>query len=160
MFRKVIVIFFFSLFCCSAFAEKFIIVNKPLSTLYVKEDDKILMEVPVCIGRGVGQKTRKGDHKTPEGVFKIISMEPSSGWTEDFKDGKGPRKGAYGPWFFRLNTPQSTHIGIHGTCFPESVGSRQSDGCVRMRNEDVEALKKHVKVGMKVIITPDVVEKK
>lgn len=142
----------------SASAEKFVIVNKVLGKLFVKDGNDVVMEAPVCLGRGIGQKTRKGDHKTPEGVFKIVSVESSSGWTEDFKDGKGPRKGAYGPWFFRLNTPQSTHIGIHGTCFPESMGGRESDGCVRLRNEDLEQLKTHVGVGTQVLITRDPVD--
>ena len=160
MARKIFIVFVLALGCMAAYAEKYIIVNKPLSTLYVKDDDKVLMEAKVCLGRGVGQKTVKGDHKTPEGVFEVNGIHASSEWKEDFRDGKGPRKGAYGPWFFRLDTPQSTHIGIHGTCFPESVGSRQSDGCVRLRNEDLLELKKHVRLGMKVIITPDPLENK
>lgn len=135
--------------------EKHILVNKELFTLFVREDDKTLFTAPVCIGRGIGQKKGKGDSKTPEGEYKIRSIEVASGWTYDFHDGKGKTKGAYGPWFFRLNTPQSTHIGIHGTLFPETMGTRQSDGCVRMRNEDLEQLRKYVFVGMKVVITPD-----
>lgn len=155
MLRKLIIVLTFVVGALTANAEKYIIINKPLSTLYLKEDGKTIMEAPVCLGRGIGQKKRKGDHKTPEGVFKINAIQPSAGWTEDFKDGKGPRKGAYGPWFFRLSTPQSPHIGIHGTCFPESMGGRESDGCIRLRNEDLEALRKHVTVGMRVLITPD-----
>lgn len=135
--------------------EKHILVNKELFTLFVREDDKTLFTAPVCIGRGIGQKRGKGDSKTPEGEYKIISLENASSWTHDFHDGKGKVKGAYGNWFFRLNTPQSTHIGIHGTLFPETVGTRDSDGCVRLRNEDLDELRKFVFTGMKVVITPD-----
>lgn len=135
--------------------ERHIVVDKESLTLYVRENYSTLLEVPVCVGKGIGQKRGKGDSKTPEGTYKVISMEPSSGWTHDFHDGKGKVKGAYGPWFFRLNTPQSTHIGIHGTLFPETMGTRDSDGCVRLRNEDLLDLKKYVFVGMKVVINPD-----
>ena len=135
--------------------EKHILVDKESSMLYVREDGATLMSAPVCLGRGIGQKRGKGDHKTPEGEYKIRSIEKASGWTYDFHDGRGKVKGAYGPWFFRLNTPQSTHIGIHGTLFPESMGKRESDGCVRMRNDDLEKLRDYVAVGMKVIINPD-----
>lgn len=135
--------------------EKHIVVDKETLMLYVREDGKTLMSAPVCVGRALGQKKRLGDHKTPEGEYKIHSIENASSWDYDFHDGKGRVKGAYGPWFFRLNTPQSTHIGIHGTLFPESMGTRESDGCVRMRNEDLENLKQYVFKGMKVIINPD-----
>lgn len=137
--------------------EKHIVVDKPSFTLYLRENGETLMESKVCIGKGVGQKKGKGDHKTPEGTYKIRSIENAAGWTYDFHDGKGKRKGAYGPWFFRLDTPQSTHIGIHGSPFPETVGTRDSDGCIRMVNEDLEELKQHVFVGMKVVINPDLV---
>lgn len=64
-------------------------------------------------------------------------------------------RGAYGPWFFRLKIAQWTSIGIHGTCFPESIGTRVSEGCVRLKNEDLLKLKSFIKIGMKVIITED-----
>lgn len=132
-----------------------IVVDKESLTLYVREDGETLMTAPVCVGMGIGQKKRKGDHKTPEGTFKITSIAKADSWTYDFHDGRGKVKGAYGPWFFRLNTPQSPHIGIHGTLFPESMGKRESDGCVRMRNEDLDSLRKYVSNGMTVIINPD-----
>lgn len=43
----------------------------------------------------------------------ICSIENSSRWKHDFKDGKGLRKGAYGPYFFRLKVPKFNSIGIH-----------------------------------------------
>lgn len=138
--------------------EKHIVVDKESCTLYVREDGNTLMSAPVCLGMGVGQKRWRGDHKTPEGEYKIITIENASSWTHDFHDGEGKRRGAYGPWFFRLNTPQSPHIGIHGSPFPESMGKRESDGCIRLRNEDLEQLKEFVKIGMKVIINPDKLE--
>ncbi|MDE6272986.1 MAG: L,D-transpeptidase [Muribaculaceae bacterium] len=153
---KYFILFFISLtLTFSASAVKEIHVDKQKCVLRVIDNDKIVFSAPVCVGKNKGQKKRAGDHKTPEGTFKITSIENSSGWDHDFRDGKGKIKGAYGPWFFRLNTPQSKHIGIHGTCFPNSVGTRSSDGCVRLRNSDLKNLKKHVKVGMKVIIHKD-----
>lgn len=140
---------------CGASAEKYIVIDKPSLTLTLKDGDKTLATYPVCCGMNYGQKKRRGDHKTPEGTFKISVIHNAIGWGHDFNDGKGMRNDAYGPWFFRLNTPQSKYIGIHGTCFPQSVKGRESTGCIRMRNEDISALRKHVYVGMKVIINPD-----
>ena len=102
-----------------------------------------------------GPKKVRGDHKTPEGTFKINELLNAKGLSHDFKDGKGPVKDAYGPWFLRLDVPGYRDIGIHGTPFPESIGTRATEGCIRMRNEDITDLKQRVKVGTVVIILPD-----
>lgn len=137
-------------------SDKYIVIDKPNFTLTVYSGNgETEATFPVCLGKGVGQKQRAGDHRTPEGDFKVSHMQPSSSWTHDFKDGKGARKGAYGPWFFRLNCKQSSHIGIHGTCFPETTGTRASDGCIRLKNDDLQKLREYVYVGMPVKILPD-----
>ena len=99
------------------------------------------------------------DKQSPEGTFKINQLLNAKGLSHDFKDGKGPVKDAYGPWFLRLDVPGFWDIGIHGTPFPESIGTRATEGCVRMRNEDILDLKSRVKVGTVVIILPDAAEK-
>lgn len=132
-----------------------IVVDKNTLTLSVIKDNKTVFKAPISVGMNKGNKQRRGDHKTPEGTFTIKDILNSSSWDHDFKDGKGKVKGAYGPWFFRIKHPQWTMIGIHGTCFPNTVGKRASDGCIRLRNKDLLALKPYVKVGMKVIITKD-----
>lgn len=133
-------------------------IEKSNLRLYVVRDKDTIASYPVCLGQNLGQKRKAGDHKTPEGNFSISMIQNSSSWTHDFKDGKGPRKGAYGPWFFRLRTPMSTHIGIHGTCFPESIGTRESEGCIRLKNEDLIDLHQYVYVGMKVDISKDSIQ--
>ena len=141
------------------FAQKYIVVSKKALMLYVvNETNDTICKFPVACGKNLGNKTRIGDHKTPEGEFNIKMMYDASSWKHDFGDGAGVRKGAYGPLFFRLNVPKYTDIGIHGTIFPESIGTRSSEGCVRMRNEDIKALYPHCYIGMKVIIEPDEIQ--
>lgn len=108
---------------------------------------------PMACGKNVGNKQMVGDMKTPEGVFEVQQIQDASGWTHDFNDGKGVIKGAYGPWFIRLKTPGHTGIGIHGTHAPESIGTRATEGCIRLHNENVAKLKPQIKVGMPVIIS-------
>ena len=43
---------------------------------------------------------------------------------------------------------------IHGTNQPSTIGQFMSSGCIRMLNEDVEALFDKVKVGTKVVVLP------
>lgn len=107
------------------------------------------------IGLNEGNKQKIGDYKTPEGTFPVSAILDSKLWTHDFNDGYGIREGAYGPYFIRLTVPGFTGIGIHGTCFPESIGTRCSEGCVRLKNEDLKILKRFVKIGMEVCIEED-----
>ncbi len=136
-------------------AQKHIVINKSELVIYVINKNDTLFTAPVCVGKNFGDKQKSGDCRTPEGAFSISQIQDARSWQHDFGDGGGMRKGAYGPWFFRLKTPRWTSIGIHGTCFPESIGTRDSEGCVRLQNDDLTELRKHVAVGMKVIILPD-----
>lgn len=108
----------------------------------------------VATGKGYGNKQRRGDMRTPEGYFRISQIQDASSWTHDFGDGLGVIEGAYGPWFLRLETPGFSGIGIHGTHKPQSIGTRDSEGCIRLLNQNVDSLRHMVRVGTPVIITP------
>jgi lipoprotein-anchoring transpeptidase ErfK/SrfK len=139
-----------------SFAENRIIISKKLLHLYVvNEKNDTIFNCPVACGINYGNKTRAGDHKTPEGEFKIKMMYDATSWKYDFGDGQGMRVGAYGPYFFRLDVPGFNDIGIHGTIFPESIGTRSSRGCIRLRNEDIKKLYPLCRKGMTVVIESD-----
>ena len=136
----------------------FIVISKKDLNLKVYSKDSVLLaEFPVCLSKNKGNKERKGDMKTPESPagqpFKITAIQDASTWTHDFKDGRGSIK-AYGHWFLRLLTPGHTGIGIHGSTNNESsVPGRASEGCIRLRDNDIITLKeKYAYVGMPVII--------
>ncbi len=139
-----------------------IVVVKSEFKLYLYEGTNLIKVYPVAIGKNPGDKQKIGDCRTPEGNFYIVSIEDSSKWVHDFGDGKGPIKGAYGPWFLRLYTGKEctrskkswTGIAIHGTHDESSIGKMASEGCIRMKNEDVVELKGMVKKGTTVIIEP------
>lgn len=133
-----------------------IVISKRALILYVvSQSGDTLFSAPVTAGSNYGDKQRRGDRRTPEGTFTVCQIQNSSTWTHDFKDGYGVRKGAYGPYFFRLKTPRFSGIGIHGTCFPEQIGARRSEGCIRLNNADLERLRPYVYVGMKCVIEKD-----
>ena len=142
----------------------FIVIDKPALHLSVYEDQEgdtvLLARYPVCVGKNYGQKEKGGDMKTPECTFEnpfsITEIKPASSWTHDFGDGRGAIL-AYGNWFMRLKTPGFKGIGIHGSTNNESsVPGRGSEGCIRLRDNDLDQLKeKYAYVGMKVVILPD-----
>ena len=134
----------------------FVLIDKQAFKLWlVDAQGNPMKEYGISCAVNYGPKKVRGDHKTPEGTFKINQLLNAKGLSHDFKDGKGPVKDAYGPWFLRLDVPGFWDIGIHGTPFPESIGTRATEGCIRLRNEDILDLKQQVKVGTPVIILPD-----
>lgn len=120
------------------YGQRYVYISKQQFYLCVIENKDTVFRCPIAVGKNMGNKEKKGDMKTPEGRFVICSIENSSSWKHDFKDGKGVRKGAYGPYFFRLKVPKFKSIGIHGTCKPESIGKRDSEGCIRLLNADLK----------------------
>jgi lipoprotein-anchoring transpeptidase ErfK/SrfK len=130
----------------------FIVIDKSDFTMEIFRDGRTIGQYGIAVGKNTGDKRSVGDMRTPEGEFPIVQIQNSSKWTHDFKDGKGPTRGAYGPYFIRLGTPGWTGIGIHGTHAPDSIGTNVTEGCIRLNNEDVRTLRKMVKVGDKVVI--------
>ena len=134
----------------------FIVISKTELTLdLVDARGNSIVHYGCACAKNYGPKEKKGDHKTPEGVFKITQLLNARGLSHDFGDGKGPVRDAYGPWFLRLGVPGFIDIGIHGTHLPESIGTRATEGCIRLKNEDIVDLKQRVHVGTPVIILPD-----
>lgn len=116
---------------------------------------EVIKTYPMACGKKSGHKQVKGDFRTPEGVFSLQQIQDASTWGHDFKDGKGYIKNAYGPWFLRLKTPGFSGIGIHGTHAPESIGTRATEGCIRLENSNIADLHDRVTLGMTVIIGPE-----
>ncbi len=99
----------------------------------VFRDGKLYKSYPVSGG--------KNTTPSPVGKWKIVSI---ASW------GKG-----FGGCWLGLNVPWGTY-GIHGTLRPDIIGkSNVSGGCIRMKNRDVEEVKKLVSYGCLVYIKQD-----
>lgn len=107
-------------------------VGKTDLVLTVYADDRILKRYPVGLGAG---------DKTPEGDFEVTQRIPQPPWYPPH----APQGIPYGHpdnvlgdyWLKIEGAPEYQGYGIHGTTQPETIGQRVSNGCVRMRNEDV-----------------------
>ena len=159
-------------------------IHKQSYRLELFEDGNVqpLREYGIAVAKNPGDKQMTGDNRTPtswgsavavpaqyvgaaagvpsaEVPFVVEEICDASYWTHDFGDGKGQIAGAYGPWFISLDTGW-IGIGIHGTHDPASIGTMASEGCIRLRDQDVAELKqliygKNKGVGTRVIITED-----
>jgi len=136
--------------------SSFIVINKADLTLTLYNyKGEVLQKSKIAIGKKPGNKSAKSDYKTPEGIFNIVDVEDASKWSHDFKDDSlGAIPGAYGPYFIRLNVPGQKGIGIHGTHDNNSLGTRASEGCIRMNNNELLQLVKNVTTASVVVITP------
>lgn len=116
-----------------------IVVEKKTQKLYVfKKNDAIVkvFEAPCSTGKRPGAKQEPGDGKTPDGIFFIPKYYNSSELTP-----------IYGPMAFHLDFPNvvdrrsgrnGTNIWIHGINKP--LQPYQSNGCIALRNSDIELL--------------------
>lgn len=152
----------------------FFVISKREYRIYVYERGQSGIELvahfPVCVARNTGDKHRSGDGTTPSCTksssgeyipFTISQIASASTWRHDFKDGRGNIL-AYGDWFMRLRlnrhpyVASNTSIGIHGSSGnAPSVPGRDSEGCIRLRNNDLNQLRKFAMVGTEVIIKPE-----
>lgn len=107
-----------------------IIVNVGAKRLTVYRNGSIFREYIIATG--------KPDTPTPIGVFEVVNKEIDPG-------------GPYGTRWLGLS---AKGYGIHGTNDPSSIGNAASNGCIRMYNEDIEALFDITVVGTPVRILP------
>ena len=127
-----------------------IVISKESKSLKVYDvDNRLVCRFDVAIGRGEGDKQEVGDMCTPEGEFAIVSIEDASQWLHD--SGDGVVEGYYGEWFIRLST-EFKGIGIYGTSDSSILGTRATEGSIRLLDSDLDSLKSLVSEGMKVRI--------
>lgn len=94
------------------------------------QNGNLVKSYPVAVG--------KPETPTPLGDWTIVEKQMNPG-------------GAFGTRWMRLSCPWGGY-GIHGTNNPNSIGKAASHGCVRMNNQDVNALYDLVDLGTPVKI--------
>ncbi len=123
-----------------------VLVDKSDYTLTLLLDSHFIKQYPV--GTGKSDKTPVGEFIVDNKLINPVWYSPD-GLIYQFGDPKNilgtrwigfeDKKGLYG-------------YGIHGTTDPDTIGKEMSNGCIRLRNEDVEDLFDYVKAKMTVVI--------
>ncbi len=116
----------------SIYTGKFsIVVDKSQNELRLYANGRLIKTYKVSTGK---------DDLTPEGTFKIVTKLKDPTF---FHDGKaippGDPENILGSRWMGFDYGNGSY-GIHGTTSPETIGTYETNGCVRMRNEDVEEL--------------------
>ena len=137
--------------------------------LTLRDGRKKLAEYPVSTSR-FGLGTKKGSFKTPTGQFQISEKIGAGALAGTVYKSRRPVKATKKMlrdddlvmtrilWLDGLEPRNAnTHgryVYIHGTNREEEIGTAASQGCVRMKNEDVVELFDLVAVGTPVEIRP------
>ncbi|WP_113673001.1 L,D-transpeptidase family protein [Vallitalea guaymasensis] len=108
------------------FSIEIVLKNRILKLL---SNDKVIKHYPVAIG--------KPSTPTPKGSWKIIK--------------KGLWGDQFGGYFMQLSVPWGIY-GIHGTNKPWSVGTRASNGCIRMYSNQAAELYSIIPLNTPVLI--------
>jgi murein L,D-transpeptidase YafK len=140
-----------------------VVILKETYELKVYDQDGWYATYPVVFGsKSLDDKMMEGDRKTPEGVYHIASKRPHEKWDkmmlidfptqadlEKFKERKT-----------RGLIPKNARIGggiaIHGTWPHDDMAvdlyQNWTNGCIALKNEDVDELYDLLPVGAQVVI--------
>jgi murein L,D-transpeptidase YafK len=157
-------------FLCTSFhstsiynSSYYIVIDKSRYELSVFDSKGWLVTYPVVFGSSdLNDKLYAGDRRTPEGTFTIVDKKIHSKW-DRFMNLDYPTQESYEKFNERKNEgliPATAKIGgsigIHGTWPHEDYQVDRfrnwTEGCISMRNKDVEELYSMIPVGTKVLI--------
>lgn len=123
--------------------NKAIVVNLPSRTLEFYSGSTLIKEYSVAIG--------KPSTVTPLGNFTVIYKEVDPAWYPPGKNYAVP-SGPDNPLGYRW-IGFAPLYGIHGTNAPAYIGAAVSNGCIRMKEADVEEVFEAVSYGMPIRLT-------
>lgn len=141
----------------------FLYIDKTNYRMYLYEDTRLLRTYKVVFGNNnLGDKRMEGDKETPEGTYHIIDKRGDKRWSKfmlldypnkadlrDFNQRKS--RGA-----IPRNAKIGGGIGIHGVRpgvqFGIDLRVNWTDGCIGMKNQDVDELYQIVQIGTPVVI--------
>lgn len=132
-----------------------VFIDTELSRLYLFEnrggDPLLVQDFYVSVGKNGSRKRRKGDKKTPLGVYFVTERLPGE---------KLPDR--YGPVAFPVNYPNEwdsrnsrtgSGIWLHGVASKSySRPPQDSDGCVALINEEIEKLSPLIEPGLTPVV--------
>ena len=156
-----------------------LLVDTKADTLSIMQGQRTIKVFhPIALGSsGAGLKSRRGDNRTPTGVFRIgwindqsrfktfIGLDyPNPDYAEralrEHRIDRTTYERIRAAWLTGQTPPQDTplggQIGIHGVGIGNprihSAGINWTSGCVALDNSQIEALRPWVKKGMRVEI--------
>ncbi len=155
-------------------------ISKGERSLLVKRDEQVVKQYRISHGRGGrGAKQQAGDNKTPIGAYNVVKFKADSkfhffmqlNYPNSLDAWHGYGKNLISAAEFRqivqanqrqVLPPQGTglggYIGIHGIGRTDErkrlihQAHNWTEGCIAMKNEEVNELRRYVALGTRVVI--------
>jgi murein L,D-transpeptidase YafK len=136
-----------------------VVVDKSEAKLYLIAGNKILHSFPVVFGANPkGHKVREGDERTPEGNYILDYKNGNSSFYKSihisYPNKRDKARAA------ALGVPPGGDIMIHGQrndlawLAPITERFNWTDGCIAVRNQEMDIIWSAVEVGTPIIINP------
>ena len=141
----------------------YLLVNTTENKFYLYADNKLIRQGICSTGKNevLIDGKKKTFFKSPRGVHKVLRKQPNPVWARpdwDFVENGEPIPPPGDPSRFDSTTlgPYKLEIGngymVHGTIWKRLMGQSVTHGCIRMLDEDIEAVYITLPVGSRVII--------
>jgi lipoprotein-anchoring transpeptidase ErfK/SrfK len=142
----------------SGYARGTIIIDTGKKFLYLMESSNTARRYPIAVGReGLqfkGKATIGDKQEWPRWIPTLDMQKREPKHYGQYKDGMpgGLTNPLGARAMYVYQGKRDTHIRIHGTIQPGSIGTSASNGCFRMFNDQVMDLYRRVKVGTPVVV--------
>jgi len=161
-----IFLFFLKVLCSLGFAggDYYLIIDKAQYRVFLKRGEEVLFTFQAGFGlKSSLYKRKRGDFLTPEGLYYITEIRPSSNYYYFIKlsyPNENDVALAYYSGILREGEnstyPLGDEIGIHGGgAFKLEKGERDyhwTQGCIALNNEDLKRLLNYIRPGQRVFI--------
>jgi len=159
-----------------------IVITKSTRKLEVMQGDRVIRKYTISYGKGHGSTKRElGDNNTPTGRYQIVKFKPDSkffffmqldypnlldawyGYKDDIISSTDFRNIAAAFKNHQIppqNTRLGGYIGIHGLgdvsadTLKIHQANNWTDGCIALKNEEINELRHYVSIGTTIIIRP------
>jgi murein L,D-transpeptidase YafK len=139
-------------------ADKLVVFKKK-RVLYLMQDGHSIRAFHISVGRNpVGHKKRKGDQRTPEGLYKIVNKKPHSMFYRSLQISY-PNATDIANARERGNNPGGDIV-IHGFKRGRDAFNKEidyfdyTDGCIRVSNANLDEIWSLVPIGTPIQINP------
>ena len=137
----------------------FVVVQKKDRLMALWKEGRLVKTYPILAygAQPVGHKVMEGDERTPEGLYTIDTKHPSKQFQKFLRisyPNATDKQTAD-----RLNVSPGGNVGIHGDRggwdgFKQRFNKKWTDGCIAVRNSDIEEIYEIVAVGTPILIKP------
>lgn len=142
----------------SGYQRGTIVIDTSARYLYLVESSSSARRYAIAVGReGLefkGKATVGDKQEWPRWIPTLDMQKREPKKYGQYKDGMpgGPDNPLGARAIYLYQGKKDTHIRIHGTNQPQTIGTNSSNGCFRMVNEHVKDLYNRVKMGTEVIV--------